>query len=247
MTLQAPPPTLTVSELRQRWEPHKVKLNGNGSGNPTSVRFHRACSWLEEAEQFNTHSHGTADDHCDHALLFRWTAFNAMYGQWNAARHEPLPDRMSWQHFLTRMLDLDSNQHTVSLLKKQRGLVQAIMQNPYLNDYFWENPCSEKARRTKQKGVFAVQVEYAKKEWSILLEEVVDRIYLLRCQLTHGAATLRSRMNREAVTSCATLLGLLVPTFLLVWIDNGADEDWGIMCYPPLHQEADPIHPRRPR
>jgi hypothetical protein len=26
----------------------------------------------------------------------------------------------------------------------------------------------------------------------------------------------------------------LIPTFLLVWIDQGASEDWGVMCYPPV-------------
>jgi len=73
----------------------------------------------------------------------------------------------------------------------------------------------------------------------------VDRIYLLRCQLVHGAATLRSGLNREAVRHCATMAGLLVATFLLVWIDHGADEDWGIMCYPPVSQKAGKISGRR--
>ena len=26
----------------------------------------------------------------------------------------------------------------------------------------------------------------------------------------------------------------LLPALLLVWIDHGADEDWGPMCYPPM-------------
>ena len=25
----------------------------------------------------------------------------------------------------------------------------------------------------------------------------------------------------------------ILPAFLLVWIDHGADENWGSMCYPP--------------
>ena len=76
--------------------------------------------------------------------------------------------------------------------------------------------------------------------------EVVDRIYLLRCQMVHGAATLRSGLNREAVRHRATMVGLLMPTFLLVWIDHGADEDWGIMCYPPVNNQAGDIRRRRP-
>jgi hypothetical protein len=82
----------------QRWLPHKERLNSTGSGHPTAVRFHRACSWLEEAERFHT------EDQTDHALIFRWTAFNALYGQWDLDRHEPLADRQSWQVFLSRML-----------------------------------------------------------------------------------------------------------------------------------------------
>lgn len=75
---------------------------------------------------------------------------------------------------------------------------------------------------------------YTQKDWGIILEKLVDRIYLLRCQLVHGAATLRSRMNRTAVKHCTTMMAKLMPTLLLVWIDHGADEDWGIMCYPPV-------------
>jgi hypothetical protein len=41
------------------------------------------------------------------------------------------------------------------------------------------------------------------------------------------------------------MAGLLVATFLLVWIDHGADEDWGIMCYPPVSQKAGKISGRR--
>lgn len=43
------------------------------------------------------------------------------------------------------------------------------------------------------------------------------------------------------------MMGLLMATFLLVWIDHGADEDWGIMCYPPVGNVANDIRRRRPR
>ena len=33
---------------------------------------------------------------------------------------------------------------------------------------------------------------------------------------------------------CVTMMQRLLPTLLLVWIDHGADEDWGPMCYPPM-------------
>jgi len=196
---------------------------------------------LEETEQFD------AEDQADHILVFQWTAFNALYGQWDLGRNEPFADRPSWQEFLVRMLDLDTTGHIVSLLLDHRGLVLAILGNAYLNSYFWHDPCCEKAGKTGRGGRNKAQGWYAQKDWSIILEKLVERIYLLRCQLVHGAATLRSGLNREAVKHCTTMMSMLMPTFLLVWIDHGADEDWGIMCYPPVDNGASDIRRRRPR
>ncbi len=219
---------LTVQQLRDRWLPKKQQLDSLQDSHPTAVRFHRACSWLKEAERLDAENQGA------HVLIFQWTAFNALYGQWDMARHESLGDRESWQVFLTRMLDLDEAGHIVSVLKGSRGLVLAILGNAYLNRYFWREPASNKAGATGRGGRHKAESWYAQKDWSIILEQVAERIYLLRCQLVHGAATLGSRLNREAVRHCATMMGMLAPTFLLVWIDYGADEDWGLMCYPPV-------------
>ena len=62
----------------------------------------------------------------------------------------------------------------------------------------------------------------------------MDRIYLMRCQLVHGAATYGGRLNRVALRRCSTMLSHLLRAMLVVMIDYGADEDWGIMCYPPI-------------
>jgi hypothetical protein len=43
------------------------------------------------------------------------------------------------------------------------------------------------------------------------------------------------------------MMGLLLPTFLLVWIEYGADEDWGILCYPPVNHVTSDLRRRRPR
>jgi len=241
MTTTATSTRLTVPELRERWLPHKERFSSAGSGHPTAVRFHRACSWLEEAERLD------ADDQADHILIFQWTAFNALYGQWDLDRHLPLSDWESWQVFLTRMIELDATEHIVSLLEDNRGLVLAILGNAYLNRYFWQDPSGEKAGKAGRGGRHRAESWYAQKDWSIILEQVVERIYLLRCQLVHGAATLRSSLNRTALKHCMTMMSKLLPTFLLVWIDHGADEDWGVMCYPPVNDRASDVRRRRPR
>ena len=46
---------------------------------------------------------------------------------------------------------------------------------------------------------------------------------------THG-----SSLNRTSLRRCTTMMGHLLTAILQVWIDRGADEDWGPMCYPPI-------------
>ena len=72
-----------------------------------------------------------------------------------------------------------------------------------------------------------------RKELTMVLRDF-ERIYLLRCQLVHGAATYDSSFNRTAIRRCIQMMDHLLRTFLGVWVRWGADEDWGIMCYPPM-------------
>ena len=47
-------------------------------------------------------------------------------------------------------------------------------------------------------------------------------------------ATYGGKLNRTSLKHCVTMMQRLLPAMLLVWIDHGADEDWGPMCYPPM-------------
>ena len=73
---------LTVRELRRLWKPQKERLNQEHHQHPTNIRFHRACSWLQRVEEIQD------DQVLDHVLLSLWTAFNALYGQWDGERLE---------------------------------------------------------------------------------------------------------------------------------------------------------------
>ena len=85
--------SLTVRELRRRWKPTKERLQRTGATHPLAVRLHRSFSWLAAAEK-------QADTCVDTALLFRWTALNALYGCWDTKLNEPQPDGRSLQEFL---------------------------------------------------------------------------------------------------------------------------------------------------
>ena len=81
---------------------------------------------------------------------------------------------------------------------------------------------------------FQARTWYLEGKWKLILERLLDRIYLLRCQLVHGAATYGGQLNSRSLKHCTTMLGHLLPAILMVVIQQGAKEDWGTMCYPPL-------------
>ncbi len=218
---------LTVRDLRRQWKPHKERLGQIRSDHPTAIRFHRACSWLSEAERAD----GAAQ--LDLVLMQQWIAFNALYGQWDAQSREPVPDRTCWQVFLSRILDLDRVGYMVSVLQDHKPLVVSILEDAYLSRYFWQDPNIASAGRARS-GRNRALSWYVEGLWGKIVEQLIERIYLLRCQLIHGAASCGSQLNRTAVQHCTTMMRWLLPAILQVWIAHGADEDWGIMCYPPL-------------
>ncbi len=84
------------------------------------------------------------------------------------------------------------------------------------------------------KARFEARTWYVDARWGLLVERLIERIYLMRCQLVHGAATFGGKLNRPSLDRCTRMLRHLLAAVLLVIIDHGADEDWGEMCYPPI-------------
>ena len=221
----------TVHELRRRWKPYKERLASERNEHPTAIRFHRACSWMSEVEQLDPVKHG------DQVFLHQWIAFNALYGQWDLQTLEPAADRRSWQEFLGRILAMDRTGHVINTLQENKPLVLCILEDEYLSQYFWQDPGTKSAGRARS-GRYKAQNWFLEGRWRDILEQLVTRIYFLRCQLTHGAATCGSGLNRSAVKHCLMMMRWLLPAILDVWIDHGADEDWGPMCYPPMQQAS---------
>lgn len=219
---------LTVRDLRRMWRPHKERLNVERAQHPTNIRFHRACSWLQAAERL------VEQDELDLQIINLWIAFNALYGQWNHADREPMPDRECWKVFLERMLELDRNRHLAQLLTARRSAVMSLFRDRFLNRFFWKD--AEKLLDAGDPGgpVFEARIWYDRANWFAILEKLTDRLYFFRCQLVHGGSTCNSSFNRKAAEPCAEMLDALLRSFLLIWAEWGVDEDWGILCYPPL-------------
>jgi hypothetical protein len=71
----------------------------------------------------------------------------------------------------------------------------------------------------------------ALKDTAKILSVLFDRLYVLRNQLIHGGATWNSSVNRSQVKDGAALLGVLLPVFINIMMDN-PDHDWGTPYYP---------------
>jgi len=233
--------TPTVRLLRRRWKPHKQRLSADGGDQATSIRFHRACSWLARVED-------DADrEDLDVDLISLWVAFNSLYGQWDEVRREPRPDRESWRSFVDTLLRLDDSGHLSGMLVAHKRLVLSLFEDEYLSRFFWQDPCVKRAGQSK-KTKHNAQSWYVEKRWAMILDKLLDRVYLIRCQLVHGAATHNGKLNRTSLKRCVWMMQRLLPAFLMVWIDQGADEDWGPMCYPPLTpQEQSHVGGGKPR
>lgn len=218
---------LTVRTLRRRWKPVKEKLARQRSDHPTNVRFHRACSWLQRVEQMPD------GEDLDLRLTCLWIAFNALYGQWDERRAEPRADRECWREFLGIMLDLDAGEHLKRFLVDGRDEVLGILDDAYLAGFFWRDPSSQRAQRTTRDRRQAAGW-YVEEKWSMVLESLVEHIYLLRCQLLHGASTYGSKLNRQSLQRCVEVLHQLLVAFLQIWVEAGDRRSWGPMCYPPV-------------
>jgi hypothetical protein len=226
---------LTTHELRRRWKPRKEALLLACDDNPTCVRLHRAFSWLARCEKDSY-----AD--VDLSLICLWIGFNALYSQWDERRREPQSDRECWRVFLDKIVALDSSNNISTMLNNQRELVMQIFDDEYLSAFFWEEPTDIRASKSK-KVKFDARTWYVEGKWRIILDRLLERIYLLRCQLIHGAATHGGKLNRTSIERCVTMMRALMDAMLMTFIDQGYSSDWGIMCYPP-HLRKVPVKSR---
>ena len=111
----------------------------------------------------------------------------------------------------------------------------SIFEDPYVSSFFWEAPSAGRAKQTMSTRHQA-KTWYVEQRWRMILDRVIERIYLLRCQIVHGASTCRDKWNRPALRRCASMLEKIIHNVIVIVIDHGADHDWGALCYPPIQQ-----------
>lgn len=218
-----------VRNLRRRWKPTKQGPASAAEHEAICIRLHRCWSWLQRLEELDAAGIGVDDAR----LIYGWIAFNSLYGRWDAEKREPVSDVYSFKQFLGRIVEEDADRQIGTMLSDHRDLVKAIVSDEYLSRYFWQEPGEEEARKA-QNHARKLGSLYFDKRYANILDLVMTRVYLARCQLVHGAATHRGKLNREAVGRCANFVGHFLTAASLVIIDHACDGDWGGLCYPPM-------------
>ena len=66
---------------------------------------------------------------------------------------------------------------------------------------------------------------------AVILNELFDRLYVLRNQIMHEGATWQSSVNRNQVRDGAAIMAFLTPRLVKLMMDNPA-VDWGVPHYP---------------
>jgi hypothetical protein len=203
------------------------------------IRVHRSLSWWERARELD------GSEHPDGRLLYGWIAFNSLYGVWDEASGGPSRDRETWQKFLSRVFQWDADGLLADLLKKHREQVLGLLENKYLDMQFWRrrDGASDGRRGRYSRGPSL----FVERRWCELLILAYERIYVLRGQIVHGAATRGSRLNRDALGPAVEVLEAFLGPILHLSIEHGANDEWLPLCYPPIEEStARPIKPSFP-
>ena len=191
------------------------------------MRLHRGLSWLQRAEQ--------EDNDPDASFIFLWIAFNSIY---STPAHDVKPARAIFKEFFNKILILDHDKQLYNMIwTRYSKEIRGLLNNKYIFQPFWENttdnsaPDWEKSFQKSKEKVHKALKNHASSE---ILSILIDRLYILRNQLIHGASTWKGKLNREQVRDGERFMRHMVPCLIEIMISN-PDEDWGRTFYPALN------------
>ena len=194
-----------------------------------TLRIHRALSWAEKGLE--------ASEDQDAACIFYWIAFNAMYAR-KTEEYSERQEQNDFQQFLRRVGNLDSKREVTGVLRDcWEDAKHGLIDNRYVYKGFWTVGGAGAGDPRWKKGfdeeIKQVEAGVRNDDYLPGLRVLFDRLYVLRNQLQHGAATPGSSVNRQQVEAGAAVMARLIPTFIGVIIDN-PNADWGRPYFPPV-------------
>ena len=214
--------TITSQDLKQIESENKGAYPAE-----ISLRAHRAISWLERAE--------LQTDDSDVAFILYWVSFNALYVQ-DKVDWSQQSERTAFAAFFEIISALDIEDSIYDAFWEEfSNSVRTLLDNKYVYQPFWnyynQIPGYENWEERFAKSKDNIYTALTRKDTKLLLTTVFDRLYVLRNQLFHGAATWRGKVNRPQVQDGARILAFLIPIFINLMISN-PQAPWGKPTYP---------------
>jgi hypothetical protein len=217
-------PALVPFSLKARFKARCVP--GDRARQNWQIRVHRAISWYKDACE-------CPETLSEARFLFLWIALNSLYSHWDNEHNIPGKDGAARQEFVRRVCDPQGKSVFGQLFQQHRGLVKKILENPFLAEVFWRNPTDPKAKGWGTQDANHLASHLKNGEIGRVLDQVFSRLYVLRGQMVHGAATSGSRLNVATRRYCLEMLGILVPPILYLVIEHHREDPWPELCYPP--------------
>lgn len=206
----------------------KERQRAEREGHPENIalRIHRALSWLDRAEQ--------CEDE-DARFIFLWISFNAAYAN-DLGELGHMSEQRVFQHFIQRLVDLDADHALYELVWTEfTSSIRLLLDNEYVFAPFWEfqrgNLTEEQWTSSFAKAKSAANRALGAQDTVKVLSIVFSRLYILRNQIVHGAATWNSQVNREQLRDSANILGKVVPQVIKILLDH-PNVLWGDAMYP---------------
>jgi len=191
------------------------------------LRVHRAVSWLQRAAK--------EQDDPDASFIFLWIAFNSAYSQDIGIAYH-VSEKGRFKSFLSTLLLFDRDDRIYHLVwTRFPHEIRLILKNPYVFGPFWNfqngieghDDWAQRLELSVEKAKLAL----TEKDTERVLNELFDRLYVLRNQIIHGGSTWAGAINRSQVQDGAEILASLIPVFVELMMEN-SDHQWKEPIYP---------------
>ena len=226
----------SAGELRKMTNKKKCQdaLARGHDDNPHRVA--RAIAWLEIAQHSN---------YDEIQFMLHWISFNALYGQGDKVHKSGGTDISMIENFLKAVVP-HGEEHLWRVLEENANSAQKILYLRQTYKRFWDAMYDERDRRCWEEEFKAendkAMKAYEKRNVMEFLDILFRRLYVVRNQLMHGAASANinnhSRRNRTQVKNGIELLSKLVPTFVYI-VAQADDINLGQIPYPRVGKRPD--------
>ncbi|MDO6678435.1 MULTISPECIES: HEPN domain-containing protein [unclassified Shewanella] len=191
-----------------------------------TIRIHRALSWLNKAEQSSD---------LDSKFIFHWIAFNAAYAQ-HIDRSILMGERGLFQQFLSKLVVLDTDKQLSRFIwQEYTNTIRVVLNNEFIFESYWDaqNGLISEAqwKENRTNSIRASHHALANEQTDKVLSIIFNRLYTLRNQLLHGGATWDSKVNRQQINDCSSILSQIVPILISIMMSH-PNELWGEPIYP---------------